>query len=99
MKGLGSAQDGGQRLKGDPDDIVVRLLVGEGAASRLRMKPQHTGLIPFCLESLFHNFCPESSSRPEFCDLFNESIMQQKKKVSLEAKESTSRPARMAAST
>src|SRR5512136_2438680 len=80
MEGLGSAHHCRHGLESYPDHIVVRLLGRKRTASRLRMKPQRTGIIPFGLKSLFHNLCPEPSSRPEFCHLFNEIIMATKEK-------------------
>ena len=37
---LGAAEDGGQRLKRDADDVVIRLLGGQRAACRLRVEAQ-----------------------------------------------------------
>ena len=40
MQALGAAEGGGEGLQGDPDDVVLRLLGGEGAAARLGVEPQ-----------------------------------------------------------
>src|SRR4030042_642382 len=75
MKRLRPSQHGSESLEGNAHHIVVGLLSGERTAGRLSMKPQHARLVPFSFKSFLYDFCPKPSSRPEFCNLFDEGVM------------------------
>ena len=72
---LGAAEDRRHRLDGDPDDVVVGLLGGEGAARGLGMEPQLQRAGVGGPESVAHEARPQAPGRAELRDLFQEVVM------------------------
>src|SRR6266446_4107857 len=58
---LAAAENSGKRLNGHADDVVFRLLRGEGGASGLRVEAQHQRALIFCAEVVRHNLGPEAA--------------------------------------
>ena len=72
MQRLRSSQHCGQSLPGDPDDVVVRLLGGQGAPGRLGVEAKHPGARVFGLEAVLHDLGPEPAGSPVLGHLFQE---------------------------
>ena len=69
MQALRSAQDGAHGLEGNPNDVVVGLLRGQGAAAGLGVKPKGLGTRVRDAVALLHQGGPELPSGAEFRDL------------------------------
>ena len=70
MQRLGAAQYGGQRLQRRAHNIILRLLGGEAAPRRLRMKAHHPGAGVFGPVALFHMARPDPPCGAVLADLF-----------------------------
>ena len=75
MQGLGSAQNGCQRLDGGANDVVVGLLRRQGAPGCLGMESEHAGSRVPTVESLLHYPVPDLASRSILGDFFEEIVV------------------------
>src|SRR5439155_22161930 len=64
-----------QRLDGDADHVVVRLLRGQRGPRRLRVEPQRAGARVLRLEALLHRAGPEAPGGAELGDLLEEVVV------------------------
>ena len=72
---LRPAENGGERLERDADDVVLDLLRRQRAAGRLRVEAeQHRALAPRA-EPLLHDPGPEAPRRAELRDLLEEVVV------------------------
>ena len=72
VQALAAAQHGGQRLQGDPDDVVVRLLRGEGHPARLDVEAEVLRLRVVDAEPLLHEARPQPARGAELRHLLDE---------------------------
>ena len=72
---LGAAQDGGHGLDGGADDVVFRLLGGEGGAGGLGVEAQHPRARIFRVEVLAHDARPHAARGAELGDLFEKIVV------------------------
>ena len=79
MQGLRSSKNGGQCLDCRTDNVIIRLLSGQRAASGLSVEAQHPGARILGLEALFHHPVPDFASSAVFGNFFKEIIMGVKK--------------------
>ena len=75
VQGLAAAENGGERLNGDADDIVFRLLRGEGRAGGLRVEAQHQRARVLGVETVAHDFGPEAAGGAELGDFFEQVVV------------------------
>ncbi len=75
MQRLRAAQDGGQRLNGDPDDVVLRLLSRQSAAGGLSVEAQLEGILVLGSETLSHDLSPQPPRRAELGHLLQEVVV------------------------
>ncbi len=61
MERLCSSKNGGECLKCDSYDVVLRLLRRQALSACLGVKSQHPGLLCLGVEHLFHDLCPDST--------------------------------------
>ena len=61
VQALRAAEGGGQRLQGDPDDVVLWLLGGQGRATGLSVNGQHLGTLLLGSEALRHDVGPHAA--------------------------------------
>jgi hypothetical protein len=73
MQALGAAQNGRQGLQGDPDNIVLRLLGGQGAAGCLAVEAQPPALGVFGPKPFLHDFGPQAAGGPVLGYYYTES--------------------------
>ena len=71
MQRLGAAENGGERLVGGADDVVLRLLGGERRPAGLGVEAQ-PGRLLHGVEALLHDPGPHPAGRPELGDLLEE---------------------------
>ena len=74
MQRLGTSQYRGQRLNGDPHDVVVGLLGSQAASRGLGVEAQHAGARILGIEAFLHYLGPHSSGRPELGHLLEEVV-------------------------
>ncbi len=72
---LRAAHDGGQRLDGDPDQVHLRLRLGEGDARRLGVKAHEPRALALRPELLAHEPRPDAAGRAELGHFFEEVVM------------------------
>ncbi len=72
---LGAAEDSGQRLKRDADDVVIRLLRGQGTAGCLRVETQVLGTRVGGSKPLSHAPRPQAPGRAELGNLLQEVVV------------------------
>ena len=72
---LRAAEDRGEGLDGDADDVVVRLLRGERATGGLAMESQHPRAWILCPETVAHDVGPDAARGAELRDLFKEIVV------------------------
>ena len=72
---LAAAEDRGEGLDGDADDVVLRLLGGERAPRGLGMEAKHLGARVPGLEALAHDARPHPAGRPELGHLLEEIVV------------------------
>ena len=72
MERLRAAEHGGERLDRGADDVVLRLLGGEGRAAGLGVEAQHHGARVLGAEALFGEVRPHPARRAELRDLLDE---------------------------
>src|SRR5665213_271373 len=75
MQGLRAAHHRRQGLYGGAYDVVVRLLRGKRAASRLRMKAQGGGAGEFRAETLRHCLVPDAARGAVFGDFLKKIVV------------------------
>src|SRR6266704_2090512 len=74
------------RLNGDADDVVFRLLRGEGGAGSLRVEAQHQRAWVFRAEAFRHDFGPEAAGGSILGDFFEKIVMSVEEKRKLRSK-------------
>ena len=72
MQALGAAKDGAHRLQRHPDDVVVRLLRGQGAATGLGMEAKRLGPSILHAVAIHHQAGPDRSGGAELGHLLEE---------------------------
>src|SRR5262245_28643514 len=72
---LRSAENGRQSLNGDSDDVVVRLLGGEGTAGGLRVKSKDRRFRILTLEPFGHHLVPDLSRRTILGNFFEQIVV------------------------
>ena len=72
MQRLGAAEDGGQRLQGDPDQVDLGLLRGQLHPGGLGVEAQHLRLGVLRPELVPHDPRPDAPGRPELGDLLQQ---------------------------
>src|SRR3712207_3260352 len=75
MERLRAAADGREGLHGDADDVVLRLLRGEGRTPRLRVEAEGLRLRVRRAEALAHDARPEPPCRPKLRHLLEEVVV------------------------
>ena len=83
MQRLCAAEDGGERLDGGADHVVVRLLRCEGATGRLSMEAQSPGARVLRAVALDHGFVPDATRGAVLGDLFEEIVVRVEEKREL----------------
>ena len=72
VQALGAAEYAGQGLEGDPGDVDLGLLGGQGHTGRLGVEPQlHAALVGGSV-AITHPSSPDASGGPELADLLEE---------------------------
>src|SRR6185369_2378328 len=72
---LHSGQNRGQRLHGDANDVVERLLRGQRNSRRLRVRAHQAGAVGLGAEALAHDARPQAPRRADLGDLFEEVVV------------------------
>ena len=72
VQAVGAAEDGGERLDGGADDVVVGLLRGERDPGGLRVEAQPLGLVGLGAVDVAHPAGPDAAGRAELGDLLEE---------------------------
>ncbi len=75
MEALGSSEDSGKSLHGDPDDVALRLLGGERRATGLGVEPQPERLLAPGVEAVPHDPRPHPTSSPVLCDFLEKVVV------------------------
>ncbi len=75
MERLGAAADGGEALEGDADDVVERLLGGEGDAAGLGVEAELHRLRILGSEALAHDLGPHAAGGAELRDLLEHVVV------------------------
>ncbi len=75
MQRLAATEDGGHGLVGHPDDVVLRLLGGEGRAGRLRVEAQRERADVFRIVALLHQDGPQLARGAKLRHLFDEVVV------------------------
>src|SRR6267378_9207 len=75
VEGLAAAENGGEGLNRDADDVVFRLLCGERRAGGLRVEAQHQRARIFCAEAIHHDVRPEAAGGAVLGDFFEKVVM------------------------
>ena len=75
MERLASAQDGGEGLKRDAGDVVLRLLGGQRLAGSLGMEAQLVGAAVGGAKGIAHFLGPDAAGGPELADLLEEVVV------------------------
>ncbi len=86
VQGLHAAEDGCEGLVGDADDVVHRLLFGEGDAGGLRVRSQQPASFVFGVESIAHGVCPDASCSAELGDFLEEVVVHIEEKAEARGK-------------
>src|SRR5437660_11025560 len=83
MQGLAATKHGSESLDGHADDVVFRLLRGEGRARGLRVETeQERARIPG-VETGAHDFGPQAAGGAVFGDFFEQIVVRVEKKGKL----------------
>src|SRR5712692_7875273 len=86
MQGLAAAEDGGERLNRHADDIVFRLLRGQGRSGGLRVEAQQKGTRVFGMETLAHDFRPQAARGAVLGDFLEQVVVRVEEKRELRRK-------------
>ena len=83
MQRLAAAENGGERLNGDPDDVVFRLLRRKGRARRLRVEAQEQRTRIFGVEAVAHDFGPQAAGGAVLGNFFEQIVVRVEEKRKL----------------
>src|SRR6266478_1500815 len=75
VQGLAAAENGSERLNGDADDVVFRLLRGKGGAGSLHVEAQKQRARITRGEAIAHDAGPQAAGGAVLGDLFEQIVM------------------------